>query len=72
MEGDRDLVVSNAAAGAGIRVYDSAGTEIGDGGGRLIALARPLIVNETITVVQDLEPTCSAQVGVDVIVRPIP
>ena len=54
-EGDDFVVVKQAVPGATIRVWAAdAGEEIGDGAGALIALTRPLVFNELLTITQQV------------------
>ncbi|QED27599.1 hypothetical protein FRD01_10165 [Microvenator marinus] len=64
------VIVSNAVPGASIRVYDSNGDEIGDGGESMILLSRQLEEGETITLVQELGVECVSDEGIEYIVNP--
>ena len=55
-DGDDFVTVKQAIPGATIRVWaDDAGEEIGDGGGQLISLTRPLVFNERLLITQQLD-----------------
>ena len=59
--GDTSVEVTESVPGANIRIY-SAGREIGDGGGNIINLIRPVGDGETLLVVQSLGNCTSAWV----------
>lgn len=63
VSGQDFVIVTNAAPGASVRIYDANGDEIGDGGAPLILLSRPLIAYETITAVQELSGECISDSG---------
>jgi hypothetical protein len=57
--GDIVVYLTDVVAGSRIRIF-SAGQEIGDGGGSAIQLTRPLVLNETLVVIQSIGTCVSA------------
>lgn len=70
LEGETYVVVTEAVAGARIRVFDSSNIELGDGSGNVIALNRALVFDEMITVTQSIGD-CKGKFGYKVKVRRI-
>ena len=66
--GDTVLVVTSAVPGARLRIYDDAGSEVGDGSGTVIVLRRPLNGVDTLTVVQEVGD-CRSRLAFRVSVR---
>jgi hypothetical protein len=62
VDGDDFVIVLEAVPGATIRVFDSSGTEIGNGSGWVVALTRSLSSGETITAVQEVG-NCTPSTG---------
>lgn len=59
MAGEQHVDVLNAVPGSRIRVIAN-GIEIGDGGGAVVMLTRPLVLGDTLTIVQSLG-ACESQ-----------
>jgi hypothetical protein len=66
--GTQFVVILQSIPGARIRVYDDAGTEIGDGSGTVIVLSRPITGTDTLTIVQQIGK-CNSKKGYRVSVR---
>lgn len=60
LPGATAVAIAIAQPGARIHVYDRSGTEIGNGGGTIIHLARALVAGDEIRVVQELDGCRSA------------